>query len=143
MEKRIGKEIKYIDILVARYIAKHIKSENQYLLSPVQINIMEYLDKAEEIVYQKDLEKEMQVRKSTLSGILRTMEKNGIVDKIEAKNDFRSRQIQLTEKGRKVYKETISEIIKMENLLAENISDQDLDVFFKVLEQIKNNLKDS
>lgn len=141
MERRIGKEIKFIHILTSRYVTKHIKGKEQKQYSPIQIDIMEYLAETEGKIYQKDIEKEFQLRKSTISGILDTMQKNGIIDRIEDKEDFRSKQIELTEKGKKNYYEVIKEILKMEELIAKNISKQDVETFFRVTEKIKENLK--
>lgn len=141
MERRIGKEIKFIHILTSRYVTKHIKGKEQKQYSPIQIDIMEYLAETEGKIYQKDIEKEFQLRKSTISGILDTMQKNGIIQRAENSEDFRSKQITLTEKGKKNYKEVIKEILKMEELIAKNISKQDVEKFFKVIDQIKENLK--
>lgn len=141
MEKRIGREIKFIHILTSRYVTKHIKCKEKKHYSLIQIDIMEYLAETEKKVYQKDIEKEIGLRKSTVSGVLDTMQRNGIIGRFEDEKDFRSKQIKLTEKGRKIYQGLIKEILKMERLIAKDISKQDIEIFFKVANQIKENLK--
>lgn len=142
MEKRIGREIKFIHILTSRYVTKHIKCKEKKHYSLIQIDIMEYLAEAKNNnIYQKDIEKEFELRKSTVSGVLDTMQRNGIIGRFEDEEDFRSKQIKLTEKGKRIYQGLIKEILKMERLIAKDISKQDIEIFFKVANQIKENLK--
>lgn len=140
-DKRIGKELRNTQSLITRYIMKHMKNKEKFL-SAIQIDIMLYLSKTKGNVYQKDLEKEFNLRKSTISGILKTMEKNEIIEKIEGKEDARSKQIIWTEKGKKISKNYAEKIDKMEELLQKNITKQELNIFFKVLTQIKFNLEE-
>jgi len=140
-DKRIGKELRNTQSLITRYIMKHMKNKEKFL-SAIQIDIMLYLSKTKGNVYQKDLEKEFNLRKSTISGILKTMEKNEIIEKIEGKEDGRSKQIIWTEKGKKISKNYAEKIDKMEELLQKNITKQELNIFFKVLTQIKFNLEE-
>ena len=65
-EKSISIEIKKIDSLIVRKIISYNKNSN-YQLTPVQIVIIKYLVKNKNnIVYQKDIEKKLGLRKSTI-----------------------------------------------------------------------------
>ena len=125
---------------MARYITKYMKNKKNEVLSYIQIDIMEFLSKSKEDIYQKDLEQKFALRKSTISGILKTMEKNELIERIAAKNDSRSKQIVLTEKGKEICHEYMDRISKMEELIKKNISEKEINIFFKVIEQIRNNL---
>lgn len=140
--KKIGKEIRVLQSLMTRYIIKHMKDSKNKLLSGIQIDIMMYLSNAKECIYQKDLEKEFNLRKSTISGILQTMEKNKIINKLEAKQDIRSKQILLTEDGNKACQECVEKITKMEKLLLKDINVEELEIFLKVIEQMQRNLSE-
>ena len=61
-------------------------------------------------IYQKDIEKNFVVRRSTASGILDTMEKNGMLMRIPSDFDARSKRIVLTDKF-------ISKVEFLENLI--------------------------
>ena len=98
-ERRIGKEIKKVQVLMARYITKYMKNRENEVFSRIQIDIMEFLSKSEEDVYQKDLEQEFDLRKPTISGILKTMEKNEVIERVEAKQDSRSKNLLFTVTG--------------------------------------------
>lgn len=61
-------------------------------LTPIQRHILKYilLNTLCRDVYQKDIEAEFQIRKSTVTGILKLMEKNGFIERV---NSEKRRQI--------------------------------------------------
>ncbi len=143
MDRRLCKEIKTVYILTNRYVIKNnLQSSKQNNLSPVQVDIIEYLAETPQPIYQKELEEEFNLRKSTISGVLQTMEKNNLISKSEAKFDSRSKQIKLTTKGRKIYDDLVDEIIEVESTVGKDIKNKDLKVFTKVMDQIKKNLEE-
>lgn len=140
-EQSIGSEIKKIDNLIIRKIMSYSKN-NSYMLSPSQMMIIRFLYKnLDKAVYQKDLEKDLPFRKSTISGIIQTMVKNNIISTESSKNDLRSKKIILTPYGKKINKEIEENIIKFDKVLKNNIKEEDLRIFFKVTKQIQDNLK--
>lgn len=140
-EQSVGSEIKKIDNLIIRKIVSYSKN-NSYMLSPSQIMITRFLYKnSDKVVYQKDLEKGLPFRKSTISGIIQTMIKNNIIDTKSSKNDLRSKEVTLTPYGKKINKEIEENIIKFDKVLKNNIKADDLRIFFKVTKQIQDNLK--
>ena len=140
-EKSISIEIKKIDSLIVRKIISYNKNSN-YQLTPVQIVIIKYLVKNKNnIVYQKDIEKKLGLRKSTISGILSTMSKTGIITRTESTTDLRSKEIRLSDKGLELDKKIKKKAIEFENLLQNNIDPKDLEIFYKVTNQIQKNLK--
>ena len=80
MRRIVGYEIKTLENLITRKILAIAKEEGYPALTTVQIRIMRYLflNKDKEI-YQKDIEKNFVVRRSTASGIIDTMVKNGMI----------------------------------------------------------------
>lgn len=140
-DKSISLEIKKIDSLIARRIMAYNK-DTIYHLTPVQIVVIKHLiNNKDSVVYQKDIEKKLGLRKSTVSGILGTMIKNGIITRTDSTNDLRSKEIRLTETGYKLDKAMKKKAIEFEKLLQSNISKEDLKVFYKVTKQIQENLE--
>ena len=140
-EQSIVSEIKKIDNLIIRKIMSYSK-DNSYMLSPSQMMITRFLYKnLNKAVYQKDLEKDLPFRKSTISGIIQTMVKNNIISTESSKDDLRSKRIILTPYGKKINKVIEKNIIEFEKVLKNNIKEDDLRIFFKVTKQIQNNLK--
>lgn len=140
-DKSIGSEIKKIDNLIVRKIVSYSKN-NINKLTPAQMMITRYLFKnSNRKIYQKDIERDLPFRKSTVSGIIQTMIKNNIITTISSKEDGRSKEILLTENGIKINKEIEENILKFDKLLKNNINSDDLRIFFKVTNQIQENLK--
>lgn len=140
-DKSIGLEIKKIDSLIVRKIMACNK-DSLCQLTPVQIVVIKYLIKNKNsIVYQKDIEKKLGLRKSTVSGILGTMIKNGIIIRTDSSNDLRSKEIRLTETGYKLDKTMKKRTIEFEKILQNNISNEELEIFYKVTKQIQRNLE--
>lgn len=140
-DKSISLEIKKIDSLIVRKIMAYNK-DAIYHLTPVQIVVIKHLiNNKDSVVYQKDIEKKLGLRKSTVSGILGTMIKNGIITRTDSTNDLRSKEIRLTETGYKLDKAMKKKAFEFEKLLQSNINKEDLEVFYKVTKQIQENLE--
>ena len=76
MRRVVGFEIKSLDNMMTRNIILNAKTVGEESLTPVQIRIMRYLFmNRDKEIYQRDIEKNFLVRRSTASGILKTMEK--------------------------------------------------------------------
>ena len=50
-----------------------------YVLIMILVKIIAYIFNKEGAIYQRDLEKDLNLRRATLSGILNTMEKNNLL----------------------------------------------------------------
>ena len=141
MKKSIGYEIKNLDIMIVRRIFAEAKIHNDEFLTPVQIRIIDYLYNNIKLdIYQKDIEKKFTLRRSTISGILQTMEKNGLIEKIDSKQDARSKKVIITEKGLNKIKEIKNKMIKFEKILRQDITDEELELFFNIVNKLKRNI---
>lgn len=142
MEKRsIGFEIKALNNMIAKKLAKETKATIDCQVSHVQIKIIHYLVKNQnKIIFQKDIEKALLVSRATVSGILNTMEKNQFIKRLNSKEDARMKQIKLTEKALSLADLFQKKAIQFDKLLGDNISSRDLNTFFKVIDQMKINV---
>lgn len=91
-------------------------------------------------LYQKDLEKEFKVRRSTASENLRLLEKKGYLYRECAKEDARLKKIIPTEKAVCLRGQLLKSIERTEEQIRQGIPEEDLKVFFRVLKQISANL---
>lgn len=138
MNRYIGYEIKDINNLLTRRIFLMYKNNNK-IITPIQYKIIDYL-LINEKAYQKDLEKEFNLRRSTISGILKTMEKNNLILK-ETNN--RINEIFLTVDIKKEIKIIKEQMINLETELKKNITNKELENFFIVIDKIKENIKEN
>ena len=92
-------------------------------------------------VFQKDLEKEFDLKRSSVSLLLNNMEKSDLIQRVPVAEDARLKKIILTEKAM-ILNENISMAINsVENKLSENITLEEINVFYRVLDKIRNNLE--
>ena len=142
MRRIVGYEVKTLENLITRKILLTAKEVGYPALTTVQIRIMRYLflNKDKEI-HQKDIEKNFVVRRSTASGIIDTMEKNGMLERMDSELDLRSKRIVLTDKY--INKMDLLEdlINKFQDDLLSGISDSELNTFFSVIDKMKANLE--
>lgn len=141
-ERNIGFEIKVIDNILSRQIIT-LKKDCPTQISTIQVRLLAYMHKKKgKEIYQKDLEKIFDMRRSTISGILKNMEKNNLIKRIESKKDARIKQIITTDYSLKVASHMDEKRREFDKILEKNISKEDLKTFYKVIDQIKENLKD-
>ncbi len=140
MERYPLKEIKELQNEITRnsFVSKDFKKIMNYSQGFILRVVLES-ENIEERVYQKDLEKILNIRKSTLSGILDTMEKNKIIKRVP---DLvtRGNIIELSDEMKKCKEELLERIKKVEENLTNGISEEDLDAFFRVIDRMKKNI---
>ncbi len=92
-------------------------------------------------VYQKDIETEFQIKRSTASTLLASMEKNGLITRRSVDHDARLKQVILTDKARKMHETFLVTAKKVEENLARGLSDEELRNFFSTLDKISDNAR--
>lgn len=143
MEKKhtIGFEIRWLFNLIKRENHSRPTLQNAGNLTGMHGWVIGYLyEHQDQEVFQKDLEAEFHVRRSTASGILQLMERNGLILRLPVKRDARLKQLKLTEKAIAMHEDVMREILDVENKMQEGIPEEDLAVFFRTLDKIKANL---
>lgn len=93
-------------------------------------------------IFQRDIEEEYSIRPSTATELLKQMEQNGLIVRVAAPQDNRLKKIVVTEKALCYREQVISDLTHLEQSLTAGISEQDLDVFFRVIEKMMDNLSD-
>lgn len=92
-------------------------------------------------VYQKDIEEKFSIRRSTATAILQRMEKNDLIVRCAVAHDARLKKLELTDKAIKVQEQIEAEIADFENRLVQGITDEEIEMFFKVADKFKKNLE--
>jgi len=76
---------------------------SKYGLTGTQVQIIHYLaDSTADNIYQKDIEAEFNIRRSTATNILKTMERDGLILRRPVKNDSRLKRIVLSDKSKEM-----------------------------------------
>ena len=132
--KKIVYEIKSLDLKILKQVLRCDRE-----ITPTQMRIIGYLNE-NEIVYQKDLEKTLNLTRATVSGVLQTMEKNNLITRVSNNCDARLKQIILSEETKTIFEENKRKFDNLEKELIKGISDKELEIFVSVVEKMKNNL---
>ena len=143
MKRKVAFEIKRLDNMITRKICENVKKENIRNISHMQASILKflYINKDKKI-YQSDIEKEIDLRRSTVSGILKTMEKNGFIIRKDSMVDTRKKEVMLTDKSISKYKDLEKKLLSFEKKLLNGISLEEEKIFFEVIDKISSNLKE-
>lgn len=93
-----------------------------------------------EDIFQKDIEEEYSIRPSTASQMLNQMEENGLIHREAMPYDHRLKRIVLTEKALAYRQQVVHDLTDLEQTLTRDIPEEDLAVFFRVVEKMMDNL---
>ena len=142
MNKReIGHEIHAVSNLLGRKIESEKKQMGMEDVTPIQTWIIRYLhEHGEDAVFQRDIEKKFTITRSTVTGVLKGMEKNGLILRMNVPEDARLKRLALTEKGEALYQSVCRHIEETEAQLVKGLSPEEIDIFFRLLDKIKENL---
>ena len=139
--KHIGKEIDIISHKIRRKIDNEI---SKYGITNVQGKIISFLyfKSSEQDVFQKDIEHDLKIRSSSVTSVLKLMEKNGYIRRVSVDYDARLKKIVLTEKGDMIRKGVYRSIVSIENEVQSYLTDEELQFLFAILAKLNRNLSD-
>lgn len=138
----IAFQIKSLNNQIRRLLEKSAFPENHAELTGMHYAVLGYLADQEEDVYQKDIEAEFNIRRSTASEMLKLMEKNGFLLRTYDTIDTRLKKITLTEKAKELDKIAKANILQLQQRMTEGISPEEMEQFYHVLQKISNNIKE-
>lgn len=93
-------------------------------------------------IFQKDIEEEYSIRPSTATELLKQMEKNGLIVREPVAYDNRLKKIVVTDKALQYKQQVVADLTALEETLIKDVSEADLQVFFKVIEKMMDNLSE-
>ena len=91
-------------------------------------------------VYQKDIEEEFRIRKSTVTGILKLLEKNGFIRRESVPQDARLKRIVPTARAEALRPQILEQLGRTEALLMEGIPEEELHIWRSVMCRMFGNL---
>ena len=120
---------------------RHLNENDGYGLTGMQFAIVSFIAKesTERDVFQKDLEQKFDIRKSTVTGILNTMERDGLLLRETVPYDARLRKMILTDKALQAKQNTEQVIDSVESQLSKGLTEEEITTFLNILEKISKN----
>ena len=110
-------------------------------ITGVNIRIINFLaDNSKRDIFQRDIEEEFSVRRSTVSKVLSLMEEKNLIRRETVSGDARLKKLALTEHGYEVHRITTKDAAKMESRLLNGLSEEDQRKLFELLRKMDQNL---
>ena len=136
----ISFEFRKMTNIIGRQIGKRMMEQGFDEVTIMHGHILGYLyQNRDRDIYQKDIAATFEIGKSTVTNILPLMEKKGYLMCVPDKNDGRLKKIELTQKGIDTQHRTMQIIDKLHEDLEEGITDEEKEVFFRIIEKMKKN----
>ena len=109
-----------------------------------QGQVLRFLDRREqeqELTLIKDIEQELNISKSVASNLVKRMVQNGLVELETSPVDKRAKFVRLTDKSRSQMQKVKAFFERIDNQLIEDVDEDELLIFEKVLAQLQENIK--
>lgn len=139
--RHIGYEVRTLNNLLVRQMESRLKKCD---LTVMQTWIIGYIYKNDDKdIFQRDLEAEFSITRSTATSILQLMVRRGFITRQAVPYDDRLKKLCLTEKSRLMHEEALAYFPRMEKMLCAGIAEEDLKTFYRVVAKLKSNLEET
>lgn len=140
-EVHIGKKI---NILSKRIRRRVDKEASKYSITGVQARILGFIscNSSKRNIFQKDIEEEMDIRRSSVTSVLQLMEKNGYIKRISVSEDARLKKIILTEKGLEIQRNIYDFILDFDKSLRDELSEAEMNIFISLIDRLSKKIAD-
>ena len=145
-QNSIGFEIKTVSNLIKRKVNNSVlKKELNSLNKATGMHgwIVNYLynNRDQGDLFQRDIEARFSIRRSTATGLLKLMEKNGLLVRESVDYDARLKKLVLTEKAIAIHNKIDTYLIELEEQLKTGLTQQEIDTFMEIMAKIKKNVE--
>ena len=139
----IGFAVKTLSNLIKHCIDKTVSVSDTNGITSMQGWIIGYLyhHSDSQDAFQHDLENKFNIRRSTATGILQRMERDGLIIRKPFEDDARRKKIILTEKAISIHENVMRAIAQVEKKITDGLTKEETETFLMILEKIKKNIE--
>lgn len=142
-QRSIGHEIKTLSNLIKREMSSSCDFEQAQGVTGVQGRIIGYLyHHGDQEIFQRDVEQAFQIRRSTVTGILQLMEKEGLICRQSVERDGRLKRLVLTDKAVEVSCHIEEHLDAVDAKVIQGISEEEMEIFYSLVDRMKKNLEE-
>ena len=140
-KKRIGRHLRILNNLVRRHIDNSCTKKKVDDMTGTNGWIIGYIARnSGRPVYQRDLEREFGITRSTASKVVILMEKKGFIRHETAPHDARLKELLLTERSREIVSLMEANAKETEKKLTAGFSEEELNILRSYLERMIKNM---
>ena len=145
MKNRVVTKIKKVHSLIRKTIHNSDTFKNNEDLTNVIGWTIGFISRRSDMAdetYQKDIEQEFKISRSTATGLLQNMEKLGYLYREVSEIDSRLKRIVLTEKSIELHKKVVLTFESVEHNLLKGFSEEEKEQLFGFLIRLESNLEE-
>ncbi len=141
-EQKLSAQLGRIHHIVMRNMEARMAPSLEQPITPPQVRTIRFItSRGEDTVCQRDIEEAFDLKPSSVSLLLRNMEKEGLIYRQGVEGDGRLKSVHLTD-----YAKTLSVHLKevgdqIEEIISYGITPEERAAFFRVLQKIRKNLE--
>lgn len=137
----LGKKIGYISHMIKRSIDS---LDNPYGVNGKQLRLLGFIahESKSRDLYQKDIEEELKIRRSSVTSMLQNLEKAKMIERVSVDKDARLKKIVLTDLGKETTQNTYHKIISFEEELKSLFNEDEYNQFNDYLNKLEKYLKE-
>ena len=140
--RSIGMEIRIVSHLIRRNLGGSCPPP-QNSVTGMQRMVLHFLadHSGKGDLFQRDVENAFSIRRSTVTGVLQLMEKNGLLVRESVPSDARLKKLVLTPEGLALHERIEADIHALEVKAIQGMTAGEVDQFFHLLGKIRQNLE--
>lgn len=140
---KMGLDISKINHIISRKVDAAVINAIDDNLTVSQAYVIDFIsmEGKDRDIFQKDLEKEFDLKRSSISLMLNNMEKSDLIQRVPVAEDARLKKIILTDKAIMLHKKISNAIDSVENKLCKDLTTDEIKIFYKILDKIRDNIE--
>lgn len=143
MEHReeIGFQVHMLSHLMKRIVDRKVFQGRENPVTGMQGRVIGYLyANRDRDVFQRDIQSQFSVRRSTVTGILQLMEKNGLIVRLPVERDARLKKLELTPLAVQMHDAIGRGIAAVEECAAAGLTAEEKETFISLCEKIRGSI---
>ena len=138
----IPAQLRRVDNLIFRRLNQFSRANGVEQTTPMHGWIIEYLYRhRDEPVFQRDIEREFSITRSTVTNILQLMERKGYIQRLSVPQDARLKQLVLTEEGIRLHEKTLLSFHPTDDYVAGLLTEEENAELLRLLNKLREALK--
>ena len=138
----IPAQMRRVNNLIFRKINQFHRENNVENVTPMHDWIMSYLFwHKDEPVYQRDIEREFSITRSTVTNILQLMERKGYIERQSVPQDARLKRLILTEEGVRIHEKTMLSLKQTDEFVSGLLTEEENTELLRLLNKLRDGLK--
>lgn len=138
----IPTQMRRVNNLIFRKINQFHRENEVEDVTPMHEWILSYLFwHRDEPVYQRDIEREFSITRSTVTNILQLMERKGYIERQSVPQDARLKRLVLTEKGACIHEKTMQSLHQTDEFVESLLTPEENAELLRLLNKLRKGLQ--